>query len=149
VETYVHYARPLEGEIAYRPRGGLYSDYSGPLWRYVQERVPAARQRRVTVRDAADSWYSGAYLLETVPTVLYILTLHGYDAEAAIIRAVNDTKDNDTIAAIVGAAVGALHGEQALPKRWRDGLLGRTGADDDGRVFQLLEALEKRVASAG
>jgi ADP-ribosylglycohydrolase len=83
-----------------------------------------------------------------VPTVLYIMTLHQYDAEAAIIRAVNDTKDNDTIAAIVGAAVGALHGEKALPKRWRDGLLGRTMGDDDGQVFKLLDRLEAWLASA-
>ena len=50
--------------------------------------------------------------------------------------------DNDTIAAIVGAAVGALHGEAALPKRWRDNLLGRTMEADDGRVFDLLDAVE-------
>ena len=37
--------------------------------------------------------------------------------EEAIVRAVNDTRDNDTIAAIVGAAVGALHGKSALPDR--------------------------------
>jgi ADP-ribosylglycohydrolase len=41
---------------------------------------------------------------------------------------------------IVGAAVGALHGEKALPARWRESLLGRTGADDDGRVQALLDA---------
>jgi len=76
---------------------------------------------------------------KTVPTVLYLLMRHGRDPEEAIVRAVNDTKDNDTIAAIVGAAVGALHGAGALPARWRDGLLGRTTADDDGRVFELLD----------
>ncbi len=66
------------------------------------------------------------------------------DPEEAIVRAVNDTRDNDTVAAIVGAAVGALHGAEALPKRWRDGLLGRTGADDDRRVFELMDrALER------
>jgi len=53
---------------------------------------------------------------------------------------VNDTFDNDTIAAVVGAAVGALHGARALPSRWRAGLLGRTGAADDGIVFRLIEA---------
>ena len=51
----------------------------------------------------------------------------------------NDTRDNDTVGAIVGAAVGALHGTEALPDRWRRGLLGRTRADDDGRVFELIE----------
>jgi len=39
---------------------------------------------------------------------------------------VNDTRDNDTVAAIVGAAVGALHGKSALPARWIRNLLGRT-----------------------
>jgi hypothetical protein len=37
---------------------------------------------------------------------LYILARHSGESEVAIIPAVNDTKDNDTIAAIVGAAVG-------------------------------------------
>ena len=45
-------------------------------------------------------------------------------------------------AAIVGAAVGALHGEEALPARWRRGLPGRTREDDDGRVFELLGQAE-------
>ena len=61
------------------------------------------------------------------------------DPEEAIVRAVNDTKDNDTIAAIVGAAVGALHGKKGLPKRWINNLTGRTTLDDDGQVFKLLE----------
>ena len=50
------------------------------------------------------------------------------DPEDAIVRAVNDTSDNDTIAAILGAAMGALHGREALPERWMAGLSGRTGA---------------------
>ena len=72
--------------------------------------------------------------------MLWILARHLHDPEEAIVRAVNDTQDNDTVAAIVGAAVGALHGAAALPARWRMGLLGRTQAADDGRVFRLVEA---------
>jgi len=58
-----------------------------------------------------------------------------------MVRAVNDTFDNDTIAAIVGAAVGALRGEAALPKRWHENLLGHTAEADDGKVFALLRAI--------
>ena len=65
---------------------------------------------------------------------------HGDDPEEAIVRAVNDTKDNDTVAAIVGAAVGALHGRSRLPGRWVENLLGRTRAHDDGQVFRLIGA---------
>ena len=66
---------------------------------------------------------------------------HAAEPEEAIVRAVNDTKDNDTIAAIVGAAIGALHGEQTLPERWRRNLLGRTAEMDDGRIFELLKLI--------
>jgi ADP-ribosylglycohydrolase len=69
---------------------------------------------------------------------------HAEDPEEAIIRAVNDTKDNDTIAAIVGAAVGALHGCARLPDRWRQGLLGRTQENDDGRIFEIIEQAVRR-----
>lgn len=88
--------------------------------------------------EACISWYSGAYLLETLPSVIFILMKHGHNLEEAIIRAVNDTKDNDTIGAIVGAAVGALHGKRAIPERWIRNHSGRTSFSDDGRIFDLL-----------
>lgn len=138
VERYVELARELEGDSAYRPRGGRFMEYNGPLWRYAKERVEWATAEKLSVLDACNAWHSGAYLLETVPSVLYILSQHAGDPEEAIVRAVNDTKDNDTVAAIVGAAVGALHGKDALPSRWVRDLSGRTTKDDDGKVFELI-----------
>lgn len=137
LEAYVAVARDLEVDEGYRPRGGDFA-FEGPVWRFVLERVVEAQRRGLTVLEACNSWYSGAYLLETMPCVIYILVRHGEDPEEAVVRAVNDTRDNDTIAAIVGAAVGALHGTARIPERWRTGLLGRTAADDDGKVFDLL-----------
>ncbi len=141
---YATRARAVEGNTRYKPRGGTLRSYRGPIWRLVEEEVPRRVHAQESVRQAGRAWYSGAYLPETVPTVLFILARYGDDPEEAIVRAVNDTRDNDTIAAIVGAAVGALHGEDALPRRWLDGLLGRTTADDDGRVFELLDGAEER-----
>jgi ADP-ribosylglycohydrolase len=60
-----------------------------------------------------------------VPAALYILMHHADSFEAAIVAAVNDTKDNDTIAAIVGAFVGALHGRARIRRRWLDGIASR------------------------
>ncbi|MBP7147475.1 MAG: ADP-ribosylglycohydrolase family protein [Acidobacteria bacterium] len=142
--TYVARAQGLEGETAYAARGGEYGGYVGPLWRFVAERVPDAHARGLTALDACQSWHSGAYLLETVPSALYILARHAADPEEAIVRAVNDTRDNDTIAAIVGAAVGALHGTSGLPRRWIENLSGRTTERDDGRVFELLRQARER-----
>ena len=83
-----------------------------------------------------------------MPAVLLILSRYADDPEEAIVRAVNDTRDNDTVAAIVGAAVGALHGRSALPARWIDGLLGRTSRADDGRVFEPIGAALARWVPA-
>ncbi len=106
-----------------------------------------AVKARTPVLDACERWYSAAYLLETVPAALLILAMHGHDPEGSIVRAVNDTRDNDTVAAIVGAAVGALHGEGKLPERWRDNLLGRTRSHDDGHLFELLDEALRGVSS--
>lgn len=101
-------------------------------------RIDDVCDRGWSVPDACDAFYSGAYVLETVPCVIYLLMRCAHDPEEAIVCSVNDTYDNDTVVAVVGAAIGALHGAHAIPRRWRDGLTGRTGADDDGRMFEIL-----------
>jgi ADP-ribosylglycohydrolase len=143
-ETFVKIAKDLECDETYQPRGGAYQDYQGPLWRFIEEKVVPTYEVGLSCLDACNLWHSGAYLLETVPSVIYILMKYGHDPEEAIIRAVNDTCDNDTIAAIVGAVVGALHGRRKLPERWFRGLLGRTDYMDDGRVRKLLDTANSR-----
>lgn len=140
LETFLRYARPLETGVRYEPRVPT-DDFRGSLCDFVSDRLTTALAEGWTVRRVSDTWYSGAYLLETVPTVLATLALHGASPEEAIIRAVNDTYDNDTVAAIVGAAVGALHGASALPQRWLDRarLPGRTQENDDGRLYEILD----------
>jgi ADP-ribosyl-[dinitrogen reductase] hydrolase len=101
--------------------------------------IADARSHDWDTREACAAWSSGAYLVETVPALLWILARHAHEPEEAIVRAVNDTQDNDTVGALVGAAVGALHGRDALPVSWQRGLLGRTTDSDDGRIFRLIE----------
>jgi ADP-ribosylglycohydrolase len=122
----------------YAARNGHPSGFEGTIPELLEQYVVPALGQDLPVDVACGIWHSGAYLLETVPSVLYILSRHGHDPRQAILEAVNNTRDNDTIAAIVGAAVGALHGASALPQEWIDGLLGRTRADDDHHLFQLL-----------
>jgi ADP-ribosyl-[dinitrogen reductase] hydrolase len=138
VDTFEQAMARCEDETPYPARGGRFAGWSGRPSTFVATRVRDALARNLSVREACDEWHSAAYLLETVPSVLYVLARHAGDPEQAIVRAVNDTWDNDTVAATVGAAVGALHGADALPARWRRGLLGRTRANDDGRVFELI-----------
>ncbi len=137
VDSFVSVARELEGQTTYRPGMPEVVNYEGPLWRFTELMCRDALETHMSVVDACNHWGSGASLMETVPSVLYILAMYGHDPEAAIVRAVNDTKDNDTIAAIVGAAVGALHGLAALPPRWVKDLDGRIRRDGRSEVFRL------------
>lgn len=138
LDSFVWVARDLDAGAEYEGSGEWAGRYRGRFSDYVDGRVRDAYRRGLSTLEACESWGSGAYLMETVPSVLYILMRHGHDPEEAIVRAVNDTYDNDTVGAVVGAAVGALHGRRALPERWIRGLSGRTAESDDGRVFSLL-----------
>ena len=109
MDRYCELARPLEGDRELKPRKAGMS-FRGPLWGLVETQVREALREGLEVIAACDRWYSGAYLLETIPSVLYILARNAADPEEAVVRAVSDTRDNDTVAAIVGAAIGALHG---------------------------------------
>ena len=149
LERFSAFCEDVEPDVTYEPRAGHPPGFKGTLSQMIRQHVIPAVDQDLTVIEACSIWHSGAYLLETVPTVLFILARHAHDPEAAILSAVNETKDNDTIAAIVGAAVGALHGRGKLPQRWIDGLSGRTGTDDGGRVFELIDQAAERFGYAG
>jgi len=139
LETFVTVAGELEIDANYRPRAPKLKGFQGTLSTFVTQEVTKAYEHNLSVLEACNSWFSGAYLLETVPSVIFICMNHMGSFEEGLVRAVNDTKDNDTVAAIVGAALGALHGKHRIPQSWIEKLTGRTTAADDGRVFELLE----------
>jgi len=133
---------PLEGPTHYRPRGGeMAGRFEGSLTAFLKETVPDGLARSLDVLDFGDLTYSGAFLLETLPVTLFIIARYIDDPDQAILTAVNHTRDNDTIASLVATAMGALHGMEAFRPDWIDGLLGRTGPDDDGKVQRLLARL--------
>ena len=100
---------------------------------------PKAFQENLSVREAAARWGSGAYLFETVPTVLYILARHCHEPQEAVLRAVNDTVDSDTIGALVGSAVGALHGKAGFDPNWMQEHTFRTTDDDEGAILRIID----------
>lgn len=146
---FVEVARPLETAIRYTPRGGRWRDtFDGTLTDFVELALGEGRREGWSASQGAEAWWSGAFLLETVPTVLWILEKHAHDPEEAMVRAASDAKDADTAAAIVGAVVGALHGRSRLPARWleKSAFPGRLAGNDDGRVLELVARAIERWA---
>lgn len=138
LDRFCYIAEQLEGITQYNPCNPRHADYKGSLWRFTHDRCGEALSKGLSTKEACDWWGSGADLFETVPSVLYILATQAHNAEEAIIRAVNDTKDNDSVGAIVGAAVGALHGLGSLPDRWLKNLTGIIRKGETGEVWRLL-----------
>ena len=118
VEVFLKGARPIEGQ-AQRLRSRVPGDlFDGTLCDFVEQRVVPALASPATLRAQRDSWYSGAYLLETVPTALAIIAEFLDHPQAGILEAVNRTWDNDTIASLVAAAFGARYGLSAFAPGW-------------------------------
>lgn len=76
----------------------------------------------------------------TIAAAHAIAQLYADDLETAIGIAAGSGKDTDTIASMVGAMLGAVHGAGALPARWLVGLHGRGAIESAAE--QLLAQME-------
>ncbi len=110
---------------------------------FIEQSIKYAERKGLTIKGFSDMFGSGAYVLETAAALLYILTKYLNEPQEAIIQAANYASDNDTIGAIVGAAVGALYGKEAFRDMWISNLSGRIRESDDGAVFYLIKETQK------
>ena len=69
--------------------------------------------------DVFDHFFNGAYVMETIPVVLWSFLEFRDDPERALAEVVMGGRDADTNAAMLGNLLGALHGESVFPQRWR------------------------------
>lgn len=129
-------ARPLVRKF----QGSLADLMEGP----VVNAFDAGRTVRAVCDPQEGLWGSGPELCETIPSLIFILMKHGDDFARAIEQAVLYTRDNDTIAALVGAVLGALHGREKIPDRWLRGLSGVTRRKDKGQVHHLIRDARAR-----
>ena len=115
---------PLPYPLDTDPVPAWFKNFRGGLCDFLDGPVRSAYRKGVPLRDACslDGFGSRADILQTVPAVLYTLMCHSDDVTCSLIAAVNDTKDNDTIAAIVGAYVGAIHGRDKIRAKWIEGI---------------------------
>lgn len=60
------------------------------------------------------------YVYHTVPVALFALHRHHHEPELALTRVIERGGDTDTVAAILGALLGASHGTAWMPRRWTD-----------------------------
>ena len=73
-------------------------------------------ERGAPTAEAATELGTTGFVVHTVPFAAFVFLRHGAAPLGAITEAISAGGDTDTIAAIVGGWVGALHGAAALPR---------------------------------
>jgi ADP-ribosylglycohydrolase len=86
--------------------------------------------RRASTRTAAESCKTSGFVLHSVPFATFGFLRFGDDPLLALTEVISAGGDTDSIGAIVGGWLGALHGAEALPRelldRIHDGPFGPT-----------------------
>lgn len=75
-------------------------------------------------------YHNSPFALGSVLYSLYLFIRLGSDWEKAVLTAVNGGGDTDTIAAMVSAMCGAIHGYDLIPTNWTQGIMNREGIED-------------------
>ncbi len=116
------------------------------------ERAGVCSEVRQALQDAADAppadfLQHEGWVLIALQNAFYRL-LHAADLEEGVVATVMAGGDTDTNAAIAGALLGAVHGRQAVPRRWLRAILscrplrGTETAHPRGTEFWPVDALE-------
>jgi ADP-ribosyl-[dinitrogen reductase] hydrolase len=95
-----------------------------------------------TARHGGRDGVSG-YVLHTVPAALHVWLAHPDNYHAAVTTTIRLGGDSDTVAAIVGALVGARVGKTGIPAEWLDDLC------EWPRTTAWMEQLAARLAQHG
>jgi poly(ADP-ribose) glycohydrolase ARH3 len=89
---------------------------------------------------------NGILAVQAVAAALWALLRYWQTPEECVIRAVGFGGDTDTIGAMAGALVGALHGASWIPARWHDNIEnGLRGRDEIVVLAERLSRLDIRA----
>ena len=86
---------------------------------------------------------SQLHSIEELPLALAYLVISQGDFREAVLGAVNYGRDSDSIAGMVGAIIGALHGKRGLPERWAREIGERNRVDFDAAAHDLYLLFER------
>lgn len=101
---------------------------SAPIGRWLALGRESAGEDTVT---AIGRFGRSCHIDEAMPGVLHLLARHGNDLAACLVQNVLAGGDSAARGMLVGMIVGALHGQQAIPAAWLEGLAAREVVERD------------------
>jgi len=148
LDDFIRVLAAFTGNTEYKIRNAeIETDFSHIAPDFIKQAIDFGFEKGMSIKEFSDYFGSGAYVLETDAMFLYIISKYLDDPQEAILQAVNYTKDNDTIASITGAAMGALYGKKAFKREWIEGLSGRIRENDDGKIFEMIEKTKRFLST--
>ncbi len=96
-------------------------------------------RNQAVAEEVAMEFGCGVRSRDSWPPALWAALRFLSEPEEAIVQAVNLGGDSDTVGAMTGALVGALHGHRWVPKRWYDQLENADSGRDE--LIQVAEQL--------
>jgi ADP-ribosylglycohydrolase len=110
--------------------------HASPLGKGLSALLAKAPGSAVSVSQVIGAMYSPAcYIEDSFPSVLYLAARYSQNFEAALVANTNAGGDNCHRGAVLGALMGAWLGHEAIPLRWREGLVAGPVAGQEIEQF--------------
>jgi ADP-ribosylglycohydrolase len=123
----------------------------------IREEIPRFLDARVSPAEVQKEFWSGAYVLESLPFALYCFLYSPGHFDRVLYNSVNESKDSDTVAAMACTLCGALNGlEQNMNRQYwtkpkgycEQDLLAITPMESELDYLESLEFKEDLIALA-
>lgn len=123
-ERFAETVRLCQRETACPARAPRYDGWSGTPLDYLSMLLQEARANGRSFEEARADWAAGAQALEASATALYLLECHGHQPALAMRLATARDNDREWLGALVGGALGAMHGIWSMTgeaaRRWSE-----------------------------
>lgn len=113
-ERFSSVLKQVQREAVCAARAPRYDGWRGTPYEFFQMVLTEARANGRSFEEARDDWSAGPHILEATATALYLLESHGHQPQLAMRLALARESDREWLGALVGAAVGAVHGQWTL-----------------------------------
>ena len=118
--------RGLEATGAYKTRN---TQEPATLEQRFRDDLPQWLEQNLDPIEINNRYWSGAYVLESLPQAFYCFLRSPEDFRETLLQAVNCSRDADTVAAIACNLSGTLNGVRAIPQPYLDDLEFRQDLD--------------------
>jgi Ca-activated chloride channel family protein len=131
LDPFIQVLQQVEVDTEYAARQPRLDGWKGKLSDFLVMVVGDARRRSLGFQEAVREWGTSDYVLEAIPTLLYLLECHGHQPRQALQEA---ARVSPLLGALAGTALGALHG--VVP-----------GFQPQGQLATLLGDLQQRLGA--